>query len=49
MAQGSHHEQIKIGGQYVGYARITNDGEILSIYIKTNEQRMLFLREEVMK
>ena len=42
----SHHEPIKIGNLYVGYARITNEGVILSIYIKTKSQHRLFLPEE---
>ena len=46
MAEGSHHETIKIGENTVGFARITNSGRILSIYINTDVQRMLFLPED---
>jgi hypothetical protein len=41
----SHHENIKIGDKFVGHVRITNDGEILSIWI--SGQKMLFIPEEV--
>ena len=46
MAEGSHHEQIKIGNIYVGTARVTNSGRILSMWINTNMQKMLFLPED---
>ncbi len=42
---GSHHESVKISGIYVGHARITNDGTILSIWIKHGKQQMLFIPE----
>jgi len=45
MAEGSHHEAIRVGNMIVGHARITNDGTILSIWINTDRQRMLFLPE----
>ena len=45
MTEGSHHESIKIGNIYVGFATITNSGTILSIYINTDRQQMLFLPE----
>ena len=43
----SHHQRIYIHGHSdapvdIGYIRITNDGKILSIYIDTKVQRMLF-------
>jgi len=44
----SHHVNIRIGGvpgEIVGHARITNDGEILSIWISTDVQKKLFLPE----
>ena len=46
MAEGSHHENIKIGEKYVGRVRITNSGRILSIWINTDIQQMLFLPED---
>ena len=45
MSEGSHHEAVRIGNMIVGYARITNKGTILSIYIKSGTQRCLFLPE----
>lgn len=43
----SHHERIyAIGGNLdIGYIRIRNDGVILSIWIDTEKQQMLFLPE----
>lgn len=43
----SHHERIyAIGGNLdIGYIRIRNDGVILSIWIDTEKQKMLFLPE----
>ena len=38
----SHHRNISIGETVIGHVRITNDGTILSIWINTNRQRMLF-------
>ena len=44
--EGSHHEAIRIGNIIVGYARVTNKGTILSMYIKSSTQRSLFLPED---
>ena len=41
----SHHEAVRIANMIVGYARITNEGTILSIYIKSGTQQRLFLPE----
>lgn len=43
----SHHVNIYIDGPLgrIGYARITNEGKILSIWI--DDQKMLFKPEEV--
>ena len=43
----SHHERIyAVGGNLdIGYIRIRNDGIILSIWIDTDHQKMLFLPE----
>lgn len=43
----SRHERIYgIGGNLdIGYIRIRNDGVILSIWIDTDHQKMLFLPE----
>ena len=40
MSKGSHHIQIYIDGPlgHIGHARITNDGVILSIWIKDQQQ-----------
>jgi hypothetical protein len=46
MSKGSHHEAIRIANMIVGYARITNEGTILSIYIKSGTQQRLFLPED---
>jgi hypothetical protein len=46
MAQGSHHERLQIGGFFVGYARVRNDGTVLSIWISTDNQQMLFVPEQ---
>ena len=46
----SHHVNIRIGGvpgEIVGHARITNDGEILSIWIDTKVQRTLFIPDNI--
>jgi len=34
MSEGSHHEYIRIGLKIVGYIRIRNSGEILSVWFK---------------
>jgi hypothetical protein len=43
----SHHQRIYLsaGELDIGYVRITNDGTILSIWIQTDRQRMLFKPE----
>ena len=43
----SHHISIYIGDSMNpdGHVRIRNDGTILSIWIKTDKQQMLFLPE----
>lgn len=41
----SHHITFYVDGKPRGYVRITNDGEILSIWDKTNG--VLFVPEEV--
>lgn len=43
----SHHRDIYIGDSLNpdGHVRIRNDGVILSIWIKTPHQKMLFLPE----
>jgi len=41
---GSHHENIWIAGRIVGYVRIRNSGEILSVYFKSPYNK-LFLPE----
>jgi len=33
MAEGSHHESIRVGDRIIGYMRVTNSGKILSIWI----------------
>ena len=33
MAEGSHHEMIRVAGRIVGHMRVTNSGKILSIWI----------------
>jgi hypothetical protein len=44
--QVSHHRCIEIDGIVVGHVRITNAGEVLSIWISTEVQQKLFLPEE---
>jgi len=41
----SHHRPIMVDGVKVGHVRITNSGTILSVWIKTDTQQMLFLPE----
>jgi len=41
----SHHRKLTIDGIDVGHVRITNTGTILSVWIKTDTQQMLFLPE----
>ncbi len=41
----SHHRKLTIDGIDVGHVRITNSGTILSVWIKTDKQQMLFLPE----
>ena len=41
----SHHRKLTIDGIDVGHVRITNSGTILSVWIKTDTQQMLFLPE----
>ena len=43
----SHHQRIYIsrGETDIGYIRVRNDGTILSIWIDTEHQSMLFLPE----
>jgi len=45
MAEGSHHKRIEIDGVDVGYVRIRNDGTVLSVWISTENQKMLFVPE----
>jgi hypothetical protein len=40
-----HHEQLQIGGKFVGYARVRNDGMVLSIWIN-QEHQQLFLPDQ---
>ncbi len=42
----SHHKSFFIDGVKCGHVRITNDGVILSIWIDTEVQRMLFVPED---
>ena len=45
----SHHVSIRMGGvpgEIIGHARITNRGHIISIWIKTDKQQMLFFPEQ---
>jgi hypothetical protein len=42
----SHHRSIMVDGVKVGHVRITNSGIILSIWIKTDNQQMLFIPED---
>jgi len=44
MSEGSHHENIRVGGQIVGHIRITNSGKILSVWFKA-PYNQLFLPE----
>ena len=45
----SHHQRIYLsaGEIDIGYVRITNDGEILSIWIDTEVQRTLFILDNI--
>lgn len=50
MTKGSHHERIywlnfEGAAQDCGYVRVRNDGVILSVWIDTEVQRMLFVPE----
>lgn len=45
MGQGSHHKRIEIDGVDVGYVRVRNDGTVLSVWISTEHQKMLFVPE----
>jgi hypothetical protein len=41
---GSHHEMIRVAGRIIGYMRVTNSGEIISIWIN-DPYNKLFLPE----
>lgn len=40
----SHHKNVIVDGEVIGYVRITNDGEILSFW--HHDRQTLFLPEE---
>jgi hypothetical protein len=42
----SHHKEIVIDGKKCGHVRITNSGIILSVWVKTDKQQMLFVPEQ---
>ena len=44
MAEGSHHECIRVGDRIVGHIRVTNSGKILSVWFK-EPYNQLFLPE----
>ena len=44
MAEGSHHECIRVGNRIVGHIRVTNSGKILSVWFK-EPYNQLFLPE----
>tara|TARA_R110002096_G_scaffold133406_1_gene284245 strand:+ start:227 stop:490 length:264 start_codon:yes stop_codon:yes gene_type:complete len=48
MAEGSHHECIRVGNRIVGHIRITNSGKILSVWFK-EPYNQLFLPENPCK
>jgi len=45
----SHHRSLFMDGKKIGHVRITNDGNILSIWIDTEVQRWLFIPEDAEK
>jgi len=45
----SHHRSLFMDGEKIGHVRITNDGNILSIWIDTEVQRWLFIPEDAEK
>jgi len=44
MAEGSHHEYIRVGDRIVGHIRVTNSGKILSVWFK-EPYNQLFIPE----
>lgn len=47
MSEGSHHEFIRVGPRIVGYMRVTNSGDILSIWINDPYNKLFLLEVEV--
>ena len=39
----SHHKDIFLGDKKIGHVRIRNDGIVLSVWIDTSVQSMLFI------
>jgi len=42
VSEGSHHENIWVGGRIVGTMRVTNSGKIISIWMSEPYNQLFF-------